>query len=153
MHEYLEGYFIDKMPVFYSPEACKAKKMADCIIKNGLKDRLSIIYGAEVRLYYQDMYAGTSDGIGVFDGEMSIIDFKQTNQPKKEEWIEDYFLQLAAYATAHNWLQKTNIRSGVILMCSQFCEYQEFKLTPDKFEYYQKKWFKRVEKLQEISTS
>jgi hypothetical protein len=42
------------------------------------------------------------------------VDFKQTNKPKKREWIEDYCIQLAAYAMAHNYVYKTNIAKGVV---------------------------------------
>ena len=85
----------------------------------------------------------------------SILDYKQTNKPKKEEWIEDYYLQLTAYALAHNKVYNTNIRKGVVLMCVKPDEiapgkwgqptYQQFVLTPDKFNYWEDKWWSRVE--------
>ena len=47
------------------------------------------------------------------------MDFKQTNKPKKTEWIEDYFLQLCVHVHAHNNMYDTKINKGVILMCSK----------------------------------
>jgi ATP-dependent exoDNAse (exonuclease V) beta subunit len=38
------------------------------------------------------------------NGRETIVDFKQSNRPKKEEWIEDYYLQIAMYAMAHDYV-------------------------------------------------
>ena len=75
----------------------------------------------------------------------AIMDHKQTNKPKKREWIDDYFVQLAAYANAHNEVHGTKIRKGVIFMCSADNIYQEFILKGTDFEKYTDIWFKRVE--------
>jgi len=79
-----------------------------------------------------------------------IIDFKQTNKPKKKEWIDDYFLQLCAYAVAHNKLHNTNINRGVIMMCIAPLEnnvpvYQEFILEGQDWKHYENLWWDRVE--------
>ena len=63
------------------------------------------------------LYAGTTDCIGLWNGKLAILDFKQTNKPKKREWVDDYFCQLTAYAQAHNEMFDTEINTGVILMC------------------------------------
>ena len=107
-------------------------------------------------LYFPGLYAGTTDGCGIHLGEESILDYKQTNKPKREEWIDDYKLQLVAYALAHNEVHGTKIRKGVILMCvkpevdAQFNivkppEYQEFMLRPDEFDHWEQEWWKRLE--------
>ena len=103
------------------------------------------IWGVEVPLYYPGLYAGTTDCVGVHLNEDAIMDHKQTNKPKKREWIEDYFLQLAAYANAHNELFGTKIRKGVILMCSKDNEYQEFVVEGNEFDIYSNLWFHRLE--------
>jgi genome maintenance exonuclease 1 len=74
------------------------------------------------------------------------MDHKQTNRLKKREWIEDYLVQLAAYAAAHNEVHGTNIRKGVIFMCSADNVYQEFIIEGAEFDSYTYKWFDRVEK-------
>ena len=79
----------------------QANKMADVIIENGLSG-VDEVWAIEQGLYYPEMYSGTTDLCGVYKGNASIMDFKQTNKPKKKEWVDDYYLQLAAYATAHN---------------------------------------------------
>ena len=79
----------------------------------------------------------------------AIIDFKQTNKPKKEEWITDYKLQLAAYAMAHNYMHKTNITKGVIMMCSKDNYYQEFVVEGDEFKKYQHQWLGKVSQFYE----
>jgi genome maintenance exonuclease 1 len=109
----------------------------------------------EVPLYYPGLYAGTTDGCGMHMNEAAILDYKQTNKPKKLEWITGYYLQLTAYALAHNKIHGTNIRKGVVLMCVKPPEitpmvwgdpaYQEFVLKPEDFNYWEDQWWKRVE--------
>lgn len=147
MHSYLEKYIktgILKESVS-NPYAQQGLNMAKVIINEGLVN-INEIWGSEISLYYPELYAGTTDCAGLHKNEESIFDFKQTNKPKKEEWIESYFLQLVAYAEAHNKIYNTNIKKGVILMCSANYEYQEFILTPDKYEFWAEKWWNRVEK-------
>ena len=110
----------------------QAEKMAQKIIDESFKD-LTEIWGSEVHLYYPGKYAGTTDMIGVYKGRPTIIDFKQTNRPKKREWIQDYLMQLSAYAMAHNKLFNTDIDQGVILMCSRDLTFQRFELLGEKF--------------------
>jgi genome maintenance exonuclease 1 len=117
---------------------------------------VSEFWGVEIPLYFPGLYAGTTDGCGIHLGDESILDYKQTNKPKKIEWVEDYFLQLTAYALAHNEVYGTNIRKGVILMCVKpevddmgnvltKPEYQEFVLSSTDFDYWEQKWWKRLE--------
>jgi len=103
------------------------------------------VWGSEVPLYYPDRYAGTTDCIAVYKGAPSILDFKQANRMKKRDWIEDYFIQLAAYAMAHNKVHGTEIMHGVILMVAQNGEVQEFVTCGREFLQYQDQWMKRVE--------
>jgi genome maintenance exonuclease 1 len=73
------------------------------------------------------------------------MDHKQTNKPKKREWIDDYFVQLLMYATAHNEVHGTNIRKGVIFMCSAANEYQEFVLEGAEWAEYEQRMWARLE--------
>lgn len=156
MHAYLEHYVMsaDMKPLPGNPYAHPSWFMAAEIILKGLQ-HVDEYWGVEVPLYYSGLYAGTTDLIGVWKGRPAIMDFKQTNRPKKREWIEDYFLQLAAYAAAHNEMHSTDIRNGVILMASQpklledgtysTPEYLEFEVNEDEFAYWSDEWMKRVE--------
>jgi hypothetical protein len=121
------------------------KRMAKVIIEKGLHV-MDEYWGCEVPVYYPTFYGGTADCTGVWSNKPAIIDFKQTNKPKKEEWIEDYFVQLAAYAMAHDALYKTNIEAGVILMASRGLTLQTFTLTGDRLDDCKYKWLKRCEK-------
>lgn len=157
MHGYLEHYvktgtIKDRGS---NPYSWASHAMADVVINHGLKS-VSEFWGIEVPLYFPNIYAGTTDCVGIHNGQESILDFKQTNKPKKREWIEDYFLQLAAYSEAHNELHGTNIKKGVVLMCVKpdvdeqqnilvQPQYQEFVLEDKEFEFYRNKWWKRVE--------
>jgi len=147
MHKWLEDYI--KTGVLNepgsNPYSLQSHKMAQSIINQGLS-KCSEWWGTEVPLYYPKIYAGTTDLVGIHDGSEAIMDHKQTNKPKKREWIEDYFVQLAAYANAHNEVHGTKIRKGVIFMCSAANEYQEFILEGPEFVKYSDIWFNRVEK-------
>ena len=119
-------------------------KMASVIIDEYLKGQLQEYWGMETALYYPQLYAGTTDLVGVYNGKPSIIDYKQTNKPKKTEWISDYFTQGAAYAAAHNELFGTDIKQIVILMCSKDCEPQRWIIKGDDFDKWTGVWWDRV---------
>lgn len=146
MHTYLENYIKGEAlkESVSNPYAQQSLDMAKIVIDQGFS-KITEVWGSEVPLYFPELYAGTTDCVGVHEGHESILDFKQTNKPKKREWIDDYFLQLTAYALAHNEVHGTNIRKGVILMCSKDYEYQEFILDPDDFDYWTERWCARVE--------
>jgi genome maintenance exonuclease 1 len=152
MHTYLERYVksddIGELPS--NPFAQPSWFMAAQVILEGLQ-HADEYWGSEVPLYYSGLYAGTTDLVGVWKGQPAIMDFKQTNKPKKREWIEDYFLQLAAYAEAHNDTYGTAINTGVILMCAKPATehedpvYQEFVLEPQDYAHWRDQWMRRVE--------
>lgn len=145
MHKFLENYVIG-VPLneaASNPFAQQSLKMAKIVIEQGLVN-VGEVWGSEVPLYYPELYAGTTDCIGVHHGEPSILDFKQTNKPKKREYIDDYFLQLTLYMMAHNKVYGTDIRKGVIMMCSKDFEYQEFVLEPKDFDYWSDRAWDRV---------
>lgn len=102
-------------------------------------------WGTEIPLLYPGRYAGTSDFIGVYKGKPCIVDFKQANKMKQRSWIEDYFVQLAAYAEAHNHQHGTEINQGVILMVAQDGEVREFVSVGREFDGYRDQWWRRVE--------
>ena len=115
LHLYIE-HFVNKHAYKDITKIGKqAEKMAKKIIEESFSD-ITEVWGSEVHLYYPGKYAGTTDMIGVYKGRPTIIDFKQTNRPKKREWIQDYLMQLSAYAMAHNKLFGTDIDQGVICL-------------------------------------
>ena len=158
MHTYLEHYVKTgtRKDRGSNPFSWPSHVMAEEIINKGLIN-VSEFWGIEVPLYFPAVYAGTTDGAGIHLNEESILDYKQTNKPKKREWVEDYFMQLAAYAEAHNELFGTKIRKGVVLMCVKpdldanhnivgKPQYQEFVLEGREFDKYCDLWWKRVER-------
>jgi len=144
MHKYLEDYIeTGEWPQPGSnPYAQQAHSMAQ-VIKDNVMDDV-VIWGSEVNLYMPNMYAGTTDLVGTYKGQPAIMDFKQTNKPKKVEWVVDYFLQLVAYAEAHNEVYGTNIREGHVFMCSRAGEYQQFDVWPDEYDEWRNEWYNRV---------
>ena len=145
MHKILERYIGEEGYLDLTQVGKNAHNMAMRIIEQGLSN-ITEYYGLESTLFYPGLYAGATDMIALHKGEMAIIDFKQTNKPKKREWIDDYCLQLAAYAMAHNYVYKTNINKGVIMMCSKDNYYQEFVIAGDEFKKYKYKWLGKISK-------
>jgi len=156
MHSYLESYILsdDMKPLPTNPYAHPSWFMAAEVILKGLSN-VDEFWGSEVPVYYSGLYAGTTDCVGVWKGQPAIMDFKQSNKVKKREYIDDYFIQLAAYAAAHNNTHGTDINTGVILMAVQpklqedgtytTPEYLEFTIEGDEFEHWHQEWMKRVE--------
>lgn len=156
MHAYLEQYALtsDLKELPSNPYAHPSWFMAAQIILEGLV-HVDEFWGVEVPLYYSGLYAGTTDCVGLWKGKPAIMDFKQSNKVKKREYITDYFLQLAAYAQAHDNMHGTEIDQGVILMAVQpklledqtysTPQYLEFTVEGDEFAYWKDEWNKRVE--------
>ena len=144
MHLHLERHILGAGHKDLTDEGQVAGDMAQVIINKGLCD-LSEIWGREVTLYYPGLYAGATDLVGIYDYEDSIIDFKQSNRPKRREWIEDYCMQMAAYAMAHNQVYKTEITQGVILMCTPDNYFQKFQIKGKQFIEYQHQFLAKVD--------
>jgi genome maintenance exonuclease 1 len=132
MHKLIECYLLDERHMDLTDLGQQADKMAQIIIDEGLKGYMEEIWGTEVCLHYPGLYAGASDLAGVYEGRESIMDFKQSNKPKRREWIEDYFIQLAAYATA-------------LLMCTKDNYFQKFTVSGPEFQKYMWEWLRRVD--------
>ena len=148
MHTHLEKHILGEGHLDLTPNGKIAKAMSDTIIAKGFND-LQEIWGSEVTLHYPGLYAGATDLVGTYDYEDSIIDFKQSNKPKRKEWIDDYFMQLGAYAMAHNYVYRTEITQGVILMCTPDNYFQKFQVKGKEFIKYQHQFLERVNKYYE----
>lgn len=145
MHANLERFLIgEQRQPGNNPVHIQANAMADIIIANGLS-KMDEVWAMEQSLYFPGLYSGTTDLVGVFEGQPCIADHKQTNKPKKAEWVEDYYLQLMAYMMAHNAVYGTDMKRGVIFMCSRDLQYQQFDLKPEDFNKYQDMWLSKVE--------
>jgi len=149
MHKILEKYIDESGYLDLTQVGQQAHNMAIRIIEQGLSN-VPEYYGLECTLFYPGLYAGATDLVAMHKGEMAIVDFKQTNKPKRDEWITDYKVQLAAYAMAHNYMHKTNIQKGVIMMCSKDNYYQEFIIQGQEFRKYMYQWLGRVSKYYEL---
>jgi genome maintenance exonuclease 1 len=152
MHNNLERFIagIERQPGNNAVHV-QANKMADVIIEKGLSG-VNEVWAIEQSLYYPGLYSGTTDLVGVYKENPSVMDYKQTNKPKKEEWIDDYKIQLVAYILAHNAVYKTDIREGHVFMCSRDFQYQQFDLWPSDFTKYEDMWLEKVEEYYTIGT-
>jgi ATP-dependent exoDNAse (exonuclease V) beta subunit len=146
MHHIIESWLTDQGHLDLTDTGQQAHTMADLIIKKGLENRLTEIYGVEPTVFHSGMgYAGATDFIGVHDGELIIGDFKQSNKPKRREWIEDYKLQMAAYALAFQDMFNIPIGKAINFICTRDFYYQEFGFDGEEFRQAKYTWMKKVE--------
>ena len=150
MHSYIEDFLRGRINESFFESNEQYKNMAKEIIDKGIKGKLEEIYGMETTLHYPEKYAGTADLVGIYQGQETIIDFKQANKPKKTDYIQDYFLQLGAYTLAHNVFYKTSITSGVILLCTVDNLFQDFKIDGAELIMYQNLFLGRLKKFNEL---
>jgi len=143
MHTILEHYITGQHYLDLTDVGKNAHSMAQTMFEKGIKDKISEYYATEATLFYPDLYAGATDMVAVHEGKDSIIDFKQTNKAKRREWIEDYCLQLSAYAMAHNTVYGTDIQKGVIMMCTPDNYYQEFIIEGEELKKYMHEFLRR----------
>ena len=143
MHYVLENYIKGVGYFNLSKDGAHARMMAHTIIDN--LEPLKIIYGSEVSLAYDDQWAGSTDLVANYKDRPYIIDFKQSNKLKREEWVEDYYYQLAAYSLAH---KKSHgpIEGGLVAMCTKDLQFQSFELDQTRLAEYEEKWFERVKR-------
>ena len=145
VHEAIENYLNgDSWNNFeVTHDQLLAQKISEKFVNDGLKG-ITEIWGLEVGLLIDNLYAGTADCVGLYQGIPTLIDFKTAKKIKKREWIEDYFLQGCAYANAHNVMFKTNIEQIVILMVDRDSIFQEFIVRPTEFNFLTRKWKNRL---------
>ena len=148
-HKFLEHYILGTGYDDLTGLGQEAKAMAEKVIEIGLAP-VEEYYGSEVTMYYPGLYAGSTDLVCSHNGKDAIVDFKQANRPKREDWIEDYFMQIAAYAMAHDYVHKSEIRQGVVMICTPDLYYQEFKITDHELRSYKHKFLKRLDMYHEL---
>jgi hypothetical protein len=145
MHTHLEKYVMNQpRPGGNNPMRVMCERMADQIIERGLV-HVNEVYGSEVQLYCPQMFAGTTDLVGLYKNQPAIMDFKTAKKIRKRDMIDDYFHQLAAYGMAHNELFNTQIRTGVIFMVSRTYEFETFIIEGAEFKGYEDKFLDRLE--------
>ena len=145
MHKFLESHITRVGYDDLTEIGCQAKPMAEKIIEVGLTP-ISEYYGSEVMLHYPGLYAGSTDRVCMHNGLGTIVDFMQSNRPKREEWIDDYYAQIAAYAMAHDAYYGSEIRQGLIMVCTPDLYYQEFRIEGEALRQAKYDFLRRLDK-------
>jgi len=145
MHDFLEKFILNQLNLDLLGDNSLEKQMADQIIENGLRNDLSEVYGVEATQYYPGKYAGAADLLGIYMGKETILDFKTGNKPRRDEWNDEYYLQLGAYSLAHDKVYGTNIKQGVILLCTKDLMFQRFIVDSERLKDCQKRFLEKVE--------
>ena len=143
MHKFIEKYITGDGYDDLTEIGVQAKPMAQKIIDIGLAP-ITNYYGSEVTLHYPGLYAGSTDLVCDYNGKETIVDFKQSNRPKRKEWIGDYYTQIAAYAMAHDQMHGSNIEQGIIMVCTPDLLFQEFRFEGDKMREYRYEFLRRL---------
>ena len=145
VHLALENYLHNEEENIFTDDTngSIAKKMYQKFIDD-VVDEITEVYGLEVNLFLENLYAGTADCVGTINGVESIIDFKTARRIKKKEWIDDYFLQGCAYANAHNVMFNTKISQVVILMVDRDLIYKKFLIKDSEFKHFTNMWKKKL---------
>ena len=149
MHKFLEHHITGVGYDDLTAIGQEAKAMAEKVIDVGLTP-VEEYYGSEVMLHYPGLYAGSTDLVCVHNGMDTVVDFKQANRPKREDWIEDYFMQIGAYAMAHDYVHKSEIKQGVVMICTPDLYYQEFKISGPELRSWKHKFLKRLDMYHEL---
>ena len=149
MHKFLEKHIAGHGYEDLTEIGIQAKPMAQKIIEIGFTP-ITEYYGNEVTLYYLGLYAGATDLVCRHNDLDTIVDFKQANRPKQKDWIEDYFLQVAAYAMAHDHLFKSEIQQAIIMVCTPDLYYQEFKIQGTELRDWKHKFLNRLDQYYEL---
>ena len=144
MHKFIEKHIQGVGYDDLTPMGREARTMAHQIINQGLAP-VQEYFGSEITLYYPGLYAGATDLVCIHDEMETVVDFKQANQPKRREWIGDYFLQIAAYAMAHDYVHRSNIQQAIIMLCTADNYYQEFKIQGIDLMREKHKFLKRLD--------
>jgi ATP-dependent exoDNAse (exonuclease V) beta subunit len=146
LHRIVENYITDTKHLDLTDLGQEAHKMADILIQSAIDERLSEVWGVEPYLAYQGLFAGQTDLIGIHDGKITVCDHKNSNKPKKKEWLHDsYRIQLAAYALAFEDMFGEHIPRGVNFIITKDLYYQEFSWEGEEFKQAKYDWLKRVD--------
>ena len=143
MHKFIEKHITGAGYDDLTEIGKQAKPMAQKIIDVGLTP-ISEYYGSEISLYYPGLFAGSTDLVCIHNDKETIVDFKQANRAKREDWIQDYFLQIGAYAMAHDYVHGSNIEQGIIMICTPDLYFQEFKFEGEQMREYRHKFLERL---------
>jgi len=144
MHKFLECYVTGVGYDDLTELGQTAKTMAQKVIDVGLTP-VEEYFGSEVTLYYPGLYAGSTDLVCSHNGKDTVVDFKQANRPKRKEWIDDYYLQIAAYCMAHDYVHESHIEQGIIMVCTPDLYYQEFVINGAELRQAKHKFLKRLD--------
>jgi hypothetical protein len=117
-HSLMESYVSNKNPneFLYTDDVMPDMRQSFVDMVPVL-DRIDNIHYVEAYLYSELIgLAGQTDLIAEFDGVPSIIDFKTSLKLKREEWIQDYFLQTTSYSLLYEDMTGIKAKQLVILI-------------------------------------
>lgn len=122
MHSLVENYLLNQS----LPKANPLPKFLFDVAKCEL-DKIDNIIAIERSLYSTYFgIAGTVDTIADYEGKLSVIDYKSSEKPKPREWIENYFVQAAAYCFMLKELTGKEVEQLVIIMACENGEVETY---------------------------
>ena len=144
MHKFIEAYVEQKGYEDLTDIGQEAKPMAQKVIELGLAPVSELVWLQRSHYSILAYIAGATDLVCLHNDMETIVDFKQSNKPKRREWIDDYFLQTAAYAMAHDHVYGSKIRQAVVMICTPDLYYHEFKIQDDELREWKHRFLVRL---------
>jgi len=139
VHSLCENYLKNNLPELKIKSLMPDVKQMFSSIRPIMDERVTTVYALEQALYSDELQlAGRVDAIAKWDGSTSIIDFKTSSKPKKEEWIQNYFMQCTAYALMAEEVMNCRIDQIVVLIAVNEDEPQVF--VKEKDDYIDQLW-------------
>jgi hypothetical protein len=133
VHKLCEDYLMND--VIDSRKVMPFNMMTFNTIKPILDKNINKVYGVEAALYSKKLNtAGTSDLLAEYNGVNSIVDFKTSRKEKKEEWIQNYFLQATIYSMMAEELTNLKFPQIVIIISNDDYEVQTFIKNRDDYK-------------------
>jgi ATP-dependent exoDNAse (exonuclease V) beta subunit len=127
LHNAVEKYLLNEMS-----DMKRRSIMPDALplyiqLEEILKEKIGDIYGIETPLYSDRLkLAGRCDCIAEWDGTLSIVDWKTAKDFKKRDYIQNYFMQGAAYAEMFEERTNRQIEQIVIVIANDHLQPQIF---------------------------
>lgn len=120
LHEACEKYLLNELTEMKIRMMMPDIKDFFTQLRPHIDKNIGAVYGLE-QVLYSDKYrmAGRTDTIAVWNDKLSIIDYKNSIRDKKEEWIQNYFIQCTAYSLMFTEITKLPIEQIVVLIANE----------------------------------
>jgi genome maintenance exonuclease 1 len=135
LHEACEKYLLNELTDMKISMLMPDVKDFFMQLKPHIDKNVGNVYGTEQALFSDRLkIAGRTDCIAEWQGKLSIVDYKNSIREKREDWIQDYFIQCTAYANLFEDLTGLPIEQIVVLIANEEGKPQIFEREKTKYQ-------------------